>query len=76
MRPARAMTMVAQTFTRMDEPKKKGPGRGGARKGAGRKPSGRRQIVLRVKGDIIDALQPGAARVLRDFIEKRFGKQP
>jgi hypothetical protein len=60
----------------MDEPKKKGPGRGGARKGAGRKPSGRRQIVLRVKGDIIDALQPGAARVLRDFIEKRFGKQP
>jgi hypothetical protein len=29
---------------------------------------------LRVKADIIDALQPGAAGKMRDLIEKRFGK--
>jgi hypothetical protein len=56
---------------RMKQPQKKS-GRGGPRPGAGRKPSGRRQIVLRVKGEIIDRLEPGATRKMRDIIERKF----
>jgi hypothetical protein len=47
-------------------------GRGGARPGSGRKPAGRRQIVLRIRSEIIDQLEPGAARKMRDFIEQKF----
>jgi uncharacterized protein (DUF4415 family) len=58
----------------MDEPKKKGPGRGGRRKGAGRKPSGKGQLTVRIRTDIIEAFQPNAARRLSEWIEKRFKK--
>jgi hypothetical protein len=58
----------------MEQPKKKGPGRGGRRKGAGRPPSGRSQIKIRVKTEIIEHLQPGAAGKLAAFIEKKFSK--
>jgi hypothetical protein len=44
----------------------------GARPKSGRKPAGRRQIVLRIKGEIIDQLEPGAARKMRDIIERKF----
>src|SRR5262245_13658878 len=56
----------------MAEAKPFRPGRGGRRKGAGRKPSGRTQIKIRIKTEIIEQLQPGAARKLTEFIEKRF----
>ena len=57
----------------MQERKKKsGPGRGGARPGAGRKPSGRSQIKIRSKTEIIEQLQPGAARKLAAIIERKF----
>jgi hypothetical protein len=52
--------------------KRSGPGRGGARPGAGRKPSGRSQIKIRVRTEIIEQLQPGAARKLAAIIEKKF----
>jgi hypothetical protein len=32
----------------------------GSRSGSGRKPADRRQIVLRIKGEIIDQMEPGA----------------
>jgi hypothetical protein len=51
---------------------KSGPGRGGARPGAGRKPSGRAQIKIRVRTEIIEQLQPGAARKLAAIIERKF----
>jgi hypothetical protein len=60
----------------MQKPKKKsGPGRGGARPGAGRKPSGRSQIKIRVKTEIIEGLQPGAARKLAAIIENTFSEK-
>jgi hypothetical protein len=46
--------------------------RGGKRKGAGRPNSDRTQIKIRVKTAIIEQLQPGAARKLRDLIEQQF----
>jgi hypothetical protein len=58
----------------MEQLKKKGPGRGGRRKGAGRKPSGRSQIKIRVTTEIIEQLQPGAARKLAAIIESKFKK--
>jgi hypothetical protein len=45
---------------------------GGARKGAGRKTAGRRAITLRIKTEILDRLEPGAAGKLRDLIEQQF----
>jgi hypothetical protein len=59
----------------MQERKKKsGPGRGGARPGAGRKPSGRSQIKIRIRTEIIEQLQPGAAGKLAAVIENKFKK--
>ena len=55
----------------MKQPDQKS-GRGGPRPGSGRKPAGRRQIVLRIKSEIIDRLEPGAARKMRDIIERKF----
>jgi hypothetical protein len=59
----------------MERPEQKKPGRGGRREGAGRKPSGRSQIKIRIKTEIIEQLQPGAARKLSEFIEKRSKNQ-
>jgi hypothetical protein len=59
----------------MEQTEQKRPGRGGRREGAGRKPSGRSQIKLRIKTEIIEQLQPGAARKLAELIEKRFNKR-
>jgi hypothetical protein len=44
--------------------------RGGARPGAGRPASGRTQIKIRIKTEILERLGPGAARKLRELIEK------
>ena len=38
----------------------------------GRKPVGGRQIVLRIKGEIIDGLELGAARKMGDILERKF----
>jgi hypothetical protein len=46
--------------------------RGGKRNGAGRHRSGRTQIKIRVKTAIIEQMQPGATRKLRDLIEQQF----
>jgi hypothetical protein len=56
----------------MNDPKKKGPGRGGRRAGAGRKPSGRRQICLWIRADVLDALGPDRAKKIRDLVEGKF----
>ena len=45
---------------------------GGARPGAGRQTVGRRYIVIRIKNDILDALQPDAARLIRELVEEKY----
>ena len=51
--------------------KKKGP-RGGARAGAGRHPVGRSYLVIRIKDEVLQALAPDAARVIRELVEEKY----
>ena len=51
--------------------KKKGP-RGGARAGAGRHPVGRSYLVIRIKDEVLQALAPDAARVIRELVETQY----
>ena len=47
--------------------------KGGARPGSGRKrgrTDGRRQITVRIKAEVLDKLQPGAARKIRELVER------
>ncbi len=46
--------------------------RGGRRPGSGRKKVGRQQITIRIKKQIVQALQPGAAAKVRELIERNF----
>jgi hypothetical protein len=46
--------------------------RGGRRLGSGRKKLGRSQLVIRLKKQIIEALQPGAAAKIRELVENNF----
>jgi hypothetical protein len=46
--------------------------RGGRRPGSGRKKVGRSQLVIRLKNQIIEALQPGAAAKVRELVENNF----
>jgi hypothetical protein len=46
--------------------------RGGARPGSGRHKVGRRQLTVRIKAEILDALAPDAARLIRNLVEQKF----
>jgi hypothetical protein len=46
--------------------------RGGHRAGSGRKKVGRTQLVIRLKKEIVEALQPGAAAKVRQLVENNF----
>jgi hypothetical protein len=46
--------------------------RGGHRAGSGRKKLGRTQLVIRLKKEIVEALQPGAAAKVRQLVENNF----
>jgi len=39
----------------------------------GRPRSGRRQIVIRIKEEILDRLEPGAAAKIRELVEATYG---
>jgi hypothetical protein len=49
--------------------------RGGARIGAGRRKVGRRSIVVRIKAEILEKLSPNAARLIRELVEDKLGKE-
>jgi hypothetical protein len=48
------------------------PNRGGKRRGSGRKKVDTAQLTIRLKKEIIEVLQPGAAAKVRELVESNF----
>jgi hypothetical protein len=45
---------------------------GGKRAGSGRRKLGRRGLTVRIKAEILQALQPNPAQVIRDLVETKY----